>query len=150
MRQNRNTRAAEEDEYYSWQKTFLHKRRQDFIASILEGEGGSTNDAVGDAAYCEHLLELENEYDHNFSFSLSAIPKEEMEDVYGRIVIARDALRRDATPALASAPLLNESAADEEEAVPFVAPVKVRALCSHEGCKNQFKSGGLCYRQGAQ
>jgi hypothetical protein len=50
----------------------------------------------------------------------------------------------------ASAPLLNEPAADEEEAVPFVAPVKVRALCSHEGCKNQFKSGGLCYRHGAQ
>ena len=39
MRQNCNTRAAEEDKYYSWQKTFLHKRRQDFIASILEGEG---------------------------------------------------------------------------------------------------------------
>ena len=82
MRQNHNTRAAEEDEYYSWRKTFLHKRRQDFIASILEGEGGSTYDAVGDAAYCERLLELENEYDRNFSLSLSAIPKEEMEDVY--------------------------------------------------------------------
>jgi len=50
----------------------------------------------------------------------------------------------------ASAPLLNEPAADEEEAVPFVAPVKVRALCSHEGCKNQFRAGGLCYRHGAQ
>jgi hypothetical protein len=68
----------------SWQKTFLHKRRQDFIASILEGEGGSTYayDAVRDAAYFEHLLELENEYDCNFSLSLSFIPKEEMEDVY--------------------------------------------------------------------
>jgi len=43
----------------------------------------------------------------------------------------------------ASAPLLNEPSADEEEAVPFVAPVKVRALCSHEGCKNQFRAGGL-------
>jgi hypothetical protein len=52
----------------------------------------------------------------------------------------RDALR-DATAALASAPLLNEPAADEEEAVPFVAPVQVRALCSHEGCKNQFQAG---------
>jgi hypothetical protein len=31
-----------------------------------------------------------------------------------------------------------------------VAPVKVRALCSHEGCKNQFRAGGLCYRHGAQ
>ena len=57
MRQNRNTRAAEEDEYYSWRKTFLHKRRQDFIASILKGEGGSTYAAIGDAAYCERLVE---------------------------------------------------------------------------------------------
>ena len=30
----RNTRAARDDEYYSWRKTFLHKRRQDFVASI--------------------------------------------------------------------------------------------------------------------
>ena len=142
MRQNRNTRAAEEDKYYCWQKTFLHKRQHDFIASILKGEGGSTYayDAVGDAAYCERLLELENEYDRNFFLSLSAIPKEEMEDVYMWIMKDRDALR-DATAALASAPLLNEPAADEEEAVPFVAPVKVRALCSHEGCKNQFQAG---------
>ena len=72
MRQNRNTRAAEEDEYYSWRKMFLHKRWQDFIASIVEGEGG-TYDAVGDGAYCERLLELENEYDSNLSLSLSAI-----------------------------------------------------------------------------
>ena len=36
----RNTRAARDDEYYSWRKTFLHKRRQDFVASILKGEGG--------------------------------------------------------------------------------------------------------------
>jgi hypothetical protein len=95
------------------------------------------------------LVELENEYDRNFSLSLSAIPKEEMEDVFMQIMKDRDALR-DATAALASAPLLNEPAADEEEAVPFVAPVKVRALCSHEGCKNQFQAGGLCYRHGAQ
>jgi hypothetical protein len=149
MRQNRNTRAAEEDEYYSWRKMFLHKRWQDFIASIVEGEGG-TYDAVGDGAYCERLLELENEYDSNLSLSLSAIPKEEMEDVYMWIMKDRDALR-DATAALASAPLLNEPAAeDEEEAVPFVAPVKVRALCNHEGCKNQFRAGGRCSRHGAQ
>jgi hypothetical protein len=95
------------------------------------------------------LVELENEYDRNFSLSLSAIPKEEMEDVFMQIMKDRDALR-DATAALASAPLLNEPAADEEEAVPFVAPVKVRALCSHEGCKNQFQAGGLCYRHCAQ
>jgi len=86
------------------------------------------------------LLELENVYDHNFSLSLSAVPKEEMEDVYMRIVKDRDALR-DATAAFPSAPLLHEPAADEEEAVQFVAPVKVRALCSHEGCKNQFRAG---------
>jgi len=61
----------------------------------------------------------------------------------------RDALR-DATAALASAPLLNEPAADEEEAVRFVAPVKVRALCSHEDCKNHFRAGGLCHRHSAQ
>ena len=80
---------------------------------------------------------MKNEYDRNLSLSLSAIPKEEMEDVYMWIMKDRDALR-DATAALASAPLLNEPAADEEEAVPFVAPMKVRALYSHEGCKNQF------------
>jgi hypothetical protein len=145
----RNTRAARDDEYYSWRKTFLHKRRQDFVASILKGEGGSTYDAVGDAAYCERLVELENEYDRNFSLSLSAIPVEEMEEVYNRIENDRYALR-DATAALVPTPLLNEPAADEEEAVPFVAPVKVRALCSHEGCKNQFRAGGLCSSHGAQ
>ena len=92
---------------------------------------------------------MENEYDRNFSLSLSAIPVEEMEEVYNRIENDRYALR-DATAALAPAPLLNQPAADEEEAVPFVAPVKVRALCSHEGCKNQFRAGGLCSRHGAQ
>jgi hypothetical protein len=97
----RNTRAARDDEYYSWRKMFLHKRRQDFIASILKGEGGSTYDAVGDAAYCERLVELENEYDRNFSLSLSAIPVEEMEEVYERIENDCYALR-DATAALAS------------------------------------------------
>jgi hypothetical protein len=127
-----NTRAARDDEYYSWRKLFLYKRRQDFIASILKGEGGSTYAAIGDAAYSELLVELDNEYDCNFSLSLSAIPKEEMEDIYMRIMNNRNALR-DATAALASAPLLNEPAADEEEAVPLVSPVKVRALCSHEG-----------------
>ena len=75
------------------------------------------------------MVELENEYDRNFSLSLSAIPVEEMEEVYNRIENDRYALR-DATAALVPAPLLNEPAADEEEAVPFVAPVKVRALCA--------------------
>ncbi len=145
----RNTRAARDDEYYSWRKLFLYKRRQDFIAFILKGEGGSTYAAIGDAAYSELLVELDNEYDCNFSLSLSAIPKEEMEDIYMRIMNDRNALR-DATAALASAPLLNEPAADEEEAVPLVSPVKVRSLCSHEGCKNQFRAGGLCNRHGAQ
>ena len=42
----RNTRAARDDGYYSWRKTFLHKRWQDFVASISKGEGGSTYDAV--------------------------------------------------------------------------------------------------------
>jgi hypothetical protein len=32
--------------------------RRDFIASILKGEGGSTYDAIGDAAYCERLVEI--------------------------------------------------------------------------------------------
>ena len=72
--------AAEEDEYYSWQKLFLQKRRRDFIASILKGEGGSTYDAIRDAAYCQCLVELENEYDRNFS--IFDVPKEEMEDIY--------------------------------------------------------------------
>ena len=143
----RNTRAARDDEYYSWRKTFLHKRRQDFVASILKGEGGSTYDAIGDAAYSERLVELENEYDRNFN--IWDVPVEEMEGVYEWIESARWALK-DATAALPSAPLLHEPAAVEEEAVRFVAPVKVRALCSHEGCKNQFRAGGLCYRHGAQ
>ena len=34
-------------------------RRRDFILSILKGEGGSTYDAIGDAAYSERLVELE-------------------------------------------------------------------------------------------
>jgi hypothetical protein len=102
----RNTRAARDDEYYSWRKTFLQKRRQDFVASILKGEGGSTYDALGDAAYCERLVELENEYDCNFSLSLSAIPVEEMEEVYNRIENNRNALR-DATAALAVGTLKN-------------------------------------------
>ncbi len=59
---------------------------------------------------------------------------EEMEDVYNRMIDDRNALR-DATAALTSAPLPNEPAADEEETVRFVTPVKVRALCSHEGAK---------------
>ena len=145
----RNTRAAQDEEYYSWQYIFLYKRRQDFIASILEGEGGSTYDAIGDAAYSERLVELENEYDRNFN--IWDVPVEEMEKVYERIESARWGWAlKDATAALLSAPLLHEPAADEEEAVRFVAPVKVRALCSHEGCKNQFRAGGLCHRHGAQ
>ena len=70
--------------------------------------------AIGDAAYSELLVELENEYDCNFN--IYDVPQEEMEDVYERIEIAHDALR-DATAALPSAPLLNAPAADEEEAV---------------------------------
>jgi hypothetical protein len=143
----RNRRAARDDEYYSWQKSFLYKRRRDFILSILKGEGGSTYDAIGDAAYSERLVELEKEYDRNFN--IRDIPVEEMEEVYEQIERDHWALT-DATAALRYAPLPNEPAADEEEAVQFVAPVIVRALCSHEGCKNQFKSGGLCYRHGAQ
>jgi hypothetical protein len=122
----RNMRAARDDEYYSWQKSFLYKRRRDSIASILKGERSSTYDAIGDAAYSEHLDELENEYDRNFN--IYDVPQEEMEGVYKRIEIASDALRdarikiahdalRDATAALPSAPLLNEPSADEEEAV---------------------------------
>jgi hypothetical protein len=119
-------RAARDDNYYSWQKSFLYKRRRDFIASILKGEGGSTYDAIGDAVYSERLVELENEYDCNFN--IHDVPQEEMEDVYEWIEIAHNALRdtrieiarnalRDATTALPSAPLLNEPAADEEDAV---------------------------------
>jgi hypothetical protein len=104
----RNMRAAQDDEYYSWQKLFLYKRRQDFIASILKGEGGSTHDAIGDAAYSVRFVELKNEYDRNFN--IYNVPQEEMEDIYERIEIACDALR-DATAALPSAPLLNEPAA---------------------------------------
>ncbi len=81
------------------------------------------------------MVELENEYDCNFN--ICDVPVEEMEKVFKQIESARWALK-DATAALPSAPLLHEPAADEEEAVRFVAPVKVRALCSHEGCKNQF------------
>jgi len=68
-----NMRAAGDEEYYRWQKTFLYKRRQDFIASILEGEGGSTYDALGDAAYSERLVELENEYDRNFNMGCTLV-----------------------------------------------------------------------------
>jgi hypothetical protein len=56
-----NMRAARDVEYYIWRKLFLYKRRRDFIASILKGEGGSTYAAIGDAAYSERLVELENE-----------------------------------------------------------------------------------------
>jgi len=63
--------------YYRNQKIFLYKRRQDFISSILEGEGGSTYDAIGNAAYSEHLIELENEHDCNFN--IWDVPVEEME-----------------------------------------------------------------------
>ncbi len=143
----RNMRDARDDEYYTWQKSFFYERRWEFIPSILEGEGGSTYDAIGDDAYSERLVELENEYDRNFN--IWDVPVEEMEEVYERIERDRWALI-DATAALPSAPLLNEPAADEEEAARFVAPVKLRALCSHEGCKNQFRAGGLCHRHGAQ
>ncbi len=70
MRYHRNTRAARDFEYHIWRKLFLYKRRWDFIASILKGEGGSTYAAIGDAAYSEHLVELENEYDRNISLYL--------------------------------------------------------------------------------
>ena len=75
---------------------------------------GSTYDAIGDAAYCKHVFELENGYDCNFS--IMDVPVEEMEDVYTQMLNDHDALR-DATAALASAPLLNKPATDEEEAV---------------------------------
>jgi len=100
--------------YYRNQKIFLYKRRQDFISSILEGEGGSTYDAIGNAAYSEHLIELENEHDCNFN--IWDVPVEEMEKVYEWIKSARWALKV-ATAALPSTPLLHEAAADEEEAV---------------------------------
>jgi len=87
-------KAAGDEEDYSWQKTFLYKRRQDFIASILEGEGGSTYDAIRDAAYSERLVELENEYDPNFN--IWDVPVEEMEGVYEWIESAHWALK-DAT-----------------------------------------------------
>ena len=83
---------------------------------------------------------MENEYDRNFN--IYDVPVEKMEKVYERIKSAHWALK-DATAALPSTPLLHEPAADEKEAVRFVAHVKVRALCSHEGCKNQFRAGGL-------
>ncbi len=57
-----------------------------------------------------------------------------------------DALR-DATAALASAPLLNEPAADEEEAVRFVAPQ--RRACIMEGCMSQARKEGVCVTHGA-
>ncbi len=93
------------------------------------------------------MVELENEYDCNFS--IMDLPVEEMEDVYTQMLIDCDALR-DATAAPASTPLLNEPAADEEEAVQFFAPVKVKALCRHEGCSNQFQARGVCSRHGAK
>jgi len=96
-----STRVARDEEYYSWRKIFLYKRRQDSIESILEGEGGSTNDTIGDAAYSEHLVELENVYDHNFN--IWDVPVEEMEKVYKQIESACWALK-DATAALPSAP----------------------------------------------
>jgi len=98
----RNMTDARDDEYYTWRK------------SILEGEGGSTYDAIGDAAYSERLVELENEYDRNFN--TWDVSVEEMEEVYERIERDHWALT-DATAALPSAPLLNEPAADEEDAV---------------------------------
>jgi hypothetical protein len=86
-------------------------------------------------------------YDRNFS--IFDVPVEEIEDVCNQLIDDRNALR-DATTALACAPFPNEPAADEEETAQFVAPVKARALCGHEGCKNQFQAGGLCSRHGAQ
>jgi len=76
----RNRRAAQDVEYYIWRKSFSYKRRRDFIASILEEEGGSTYDAIRDAAYSEHLVELEHDYDHNFN--IWDVPVEEMEGIY--------------------------------------------------------------------
>jgi hypothetical protein len=122
------------------------KRKHDFITSDLKGEGYSIYDAIGDDAYCEQVVELENEYDRNFS--MNDVPVEEIVDVYNRIL--DDHITWRATAALTSTPLLTEPAADEEGAVQSVAPVKVRALCSHEGCKNQFRAGGLCSTHSAQ
>ncbi len=86
------------------------------------------------------MVELENEYDCNFS--IMDIPVEEMEDVYTQMLNDHNSLR---DAALASTPLLNEPVADEEEAVQFVAP-----LCHHEGCSNQFQAGGVSSRHGAK
>ena len=122
------------------------KRLHEFITSGLKGEGGTTYDAIGDAAYFERVVELENEYDCNFS--IHDIPEGEIGDEYNRILDDCNTLR--ATAALAFASLLTEPAPDEEEVVQSVAPVKVRALYSHEGCKNQFQAGGLCSGHGAQ
>jgi hypothetical protein len=44
------------------------------------------------------LVELENEYDCNFS--IFDVPVQEMEDVYNRMIDDRNALREDATAAL--------------------------------------------------
>jgi hypothetical protein len=50
-----NTRAAGEDEYYSWRNTFLHKRRQDWgVVPMMQSK-------------MLPIVELENEYDRNFS-----------------------------------------------------------------------------------
>ncbi len=111
---NWKSKCARDVEYYKWRKGFLNKRRHDFITSIPKGEEGSTYDAIGDAAYMKRVAELGNEYDCNFN--IKDIPVEEMEDVYTQMLNDCDALR-DATAVKASTPLLNQPAADEEEAV---------------------------------
>jgi hypothetical protein len=69
----------------------LNKRRQDYINSVLKGEEGNTYDAIGDVAYCEHVVELENKYD--IDFSIMDVPVEEMEDVYDLMLDCCNALR---------------------------------------------------------
>ncbi len=92
-----NREHASDIEYASWQKEFLNKRRQDYINSVLKGEEGNTYDAIGDVAYCECVVELENKYD--IDFSIMDVPVEEMEDVYDLMLDCCNALR-DAAAAL--------------------------------------------------
>ena len=96
MQRKRNREHASDIEYSSWQKEFLNKRRQEYITSVLKGEEGNTYDAIGDVAYCECVVELENIYD--LDFSILNVPVEEMEgDVYDLMLDRRYALRDAAT-----------------------------------------------------
>ncbi len=91
MQRKRNRKHASDIEYASWKKEFLNKRWQDYINSVLKGEEGNTYDAIGDVAYCEHVVELENKYD--LDFSIMDAPVEGMEDVYNLMLDCQDVLR---------------------------------------------------------